>query len=101
MSRAVTVIWSSLLIATTIGVVPVVVRLLSRTLTAARNIEQYTTEILNSGVGIATNTANVAALKETIAAAPQLLEGAEAIERHAAAIAAALRPASDGGERSV
>ena len=90
MNRVVTVIWSGMLIATTVAVVPIVVNLLSRALTASRNIERYTAEILDGGVGIATNTANVAALKETIAAAPTLLAGAESIERHAAAIAGAL-----------
>ncbi len=86
MNRAITVIWLGMLIATTVGIVPVIVRLLSRTLAAANNIERYTKEILTSGVGIADNTVNVAALKETISVAPQLLSGATAIKQHAAVI---------------
>lgn len=79
MNRVVATIWSFMLIATGVVVVPVVVNLLRRTLNAARNIERYTTEILNSGVGIANNTANVAALKATLSVAPQLVSGAESI----------------------
>jgi enhancing lycopene biosynthesis protein 2 len=95
MNRAVAAIWSGMLIAATIGIVPIVVRLLSRTLSAANNIERYTSEILAGGIGIAENTANVAALKETIAIAPQLVAGAQSIERHAAAITSALGPVAD------
>lgn len=86
MNRGVAAIWSSMLIATCVGVVPVVVVLLNRTLSAARNIERYTEEMLNSGVGIANNTANVAALKNTLSVAPQLLGGAESISRHISTI---------------
>ena len=98
MNRGVAAIWWSMLIATCLGVVPVVLALLRRTLQAARNIEQYTAEMLESGVGIAQNTANVAALKDTISVAPQLVGGAESIERHTAAIETALAskaPADD------
>ncbi len=99
MNRAVAVIWSGMLVATVVGIVPAVVRLLSRALAAATNIERYTEEILASGVGIAQNTANVAALKDTIAVAPHLLVGATSIQRHAAAIEGALAgPANDAGE---
>jgi hypothetical protein len=97
MNRIVAAIWGSMLIATVVGVVPTVVNLLRRALAAARNIERYTDEILTAGVGIATNTASVAALKDTLATAPILLEGAGSIERHAATVAAAL--ASGGSDR--
>lgn len=90
MNRGVAAIWWSMLIATCLGVVPVVLALLRRTLKAARNIEQYTAEMLESGVGIANNTANVAALKDTISVAPRLVGGAESIERHTAAIKTSL-----------
>ncbi len=95
MSRIIAGIWSVLLIATGVAVVPVVLNLLARALAAARNIERYTAEILQGGVGIAGNTASVAALKDTLAVAPQLLGGAASIEQHAAAIEAAL-----GGPRA-
>lgn len=90
MNRGVATIWGGMLIATCLGVVPIVVVLLDRTLNAARNIERYTAEMLNSGVGIANNTANVAALKDTISAAPQLVGGAESIALHITAIESAL-----------
>ncbi len=96
MNRVVGAIWSGMLIVTVVGVVPAVVGLLRRALAAARNIERYSAEILAGGVGIAGNTANVAALKETIAAAPGLVAGAGSIERHAAAIRSALGSAGDG-----
>ena len=90
MNRIVAAIWSGMLIATVAGVVPIVVGLLRRGLAAARNIEQYTAEILGAGVGIAGNTAHVAALKDTLAAAPLLLAGAQSIEQHAGTIVSAL-----------
>ncbi len=98
MNRIVAAIWSGMLIATVVGVVPIVVSLLRRALAAARNIERYTDEILTAGVGIAQNTASVAALKDTLAAAPLLLEGAGSIERHASTVVAALGSADSGGE---
>ena len=98
MNRVVGAIWSGMLIAAVVGVVPAVVGLLRRALAAARHIERYTTEILAGGVGIAGNTANVAALKDTIAVAPGLLARATAIERHAAAIKSALGPTGDARE---
>ena len=98
MSRVVGAIWSGMLIATVVGVVPAVVNLLRRALAASRNIERYSEEILAGGVGIAGNTASVAALKDTLAVAPGLLAGAGSIERHAAAIEAALGRSEDGGE---
>lgn len=100
MNRAIAVIWSGMLIATTVGIVPVVVRLLSRTLAAANNIERYTKEMLTSGVGIAGNTENVAALKDTIAVAPRLLTGAASIERHASTIKETLEKATNTAEEA-
>jgi len=98
MNRGVGAIWSGMLIATVVAVVPGVVGLLRRALAAAGNIERYTTEILTAGVGIAGNTASVAALKDTLAVAPGLLAGAQSIEGHAAAIKGALGHTADGQE---
>lgn len=92
MNRVVGAIWSGMLIVTAVGVVPVVVSQLRRLLAAANNIERYSAEILTSGVGIAGNTANVAALKDTLTVAPQLLAGAGSIKGHVAAIERALGP---------
>ncbi len=90
MSRGVTVIWSGMLAATLFAVVPIAVALLTRALNAARRIEQYTSEILTAGVGIAHNTANVAALKDTLAAAPHLVNAALSLEHHTSRIETAL-----------
>ena len=97
MSRVISAIWIGMLFATVVGVVPVVVSLLQRALAASRNIERYSAEILAGGVGIAGNTASVAALKDTLAVAPGLLAGAGSIERHAAAIKDALGRSDDEG----
>ncbi len=86
MNRVVGAIWFGMLIVTVVGVVPVVVNLLQRALAAAQSIDRYAAEILTAGVGIAGNTASVAALKETLAVAPTLLAGADSIERHAATV---------------
>jgi hypothetical protein len=96
MNRAIGAIWISMLLATVLGVVPLVVSYLMRLLAAARQIEEYTGEMLRAGVGVAGNTANVAALKDTIAVAPQLLAGAESLERHAMMIETALAAARPG-----
>ncbi len=98
MNRVVGAIWSGMLVVTVVAVVPTVVGPLRRALAAARNIERYSAEILAGGVGIAGNTANAAALRETIAAALGLLAGAQSIERHAAAIRSALGATGAGGE---
>ena len=90
MNRNVAVVWIGMLLATVFGVVPVAVALLQRALNAALRIERYTGEMLEGGVGIAGNTANVAALKDTIGAAPLLVGGAEALEKTTARIEAIL-----------
>lgn len=96
MNRGILAVWAGMLLATVFGVVPVVVGYLTRLLAAARHIEQYTAEMLAAGVGVAQNTANVAALKDTIAVAPQLLAGAESLDRHATIIETALAAAQPG-----
>ena len=100
MSKSVAAIWWGMLVATVAGVVPVAVSLLARALKAARNIEQYTAEALEGGVGIAEHTANASALKETIAATPVLLGAAESLQRHTSVIAAAVAPENPSGGRS-
>jgi hypothetical protein len=90
MKKNVAVVWIGMLVATLFGVVPAVVALLQRALNAARRIERYTAEMLEGGVGIAGNTAGVTALKDTIGAAPLLVNGATALEETTARIEAAL-----------
>lgn len=98
MNRNVAVVWIGMLVATVLGVVPVAVALLQRALRAALNIERYTAEMLEGGVGIAGNTASTVALKDTIGAAPLLVGGASALEKTTARIEAALahRPLETG-----
>ena len=83
-------IWGITLGVITFVVVPLAIYLLHRALRAARSIERYTREALEAGAGIAANTAAIAALGETIAAAKSLLEAAELLKRRAAEIADAV-----------
>ena len=83
-------IWGITLGVITFVIVPLALYLLHRALCAARSIERYTREALAAGAGIAENTAAIAALEETIAAATSLLEAAEALKRRSAEIADAV-----------
>lgn len=96
MNPVVAVIWWLMLIVTVVVVIPVVLRFLVRILSAARRIEQYTTEILAGGTAIAENTTAVSNLKDTISAAQPLLARAESLERHTATIEAALTSQRSG-----
>ncbi len=83
---AVYVLWWATLIIAVVVVLPLAVYLLHRTLRAARQIERYAATALQAGVGVAGNTANIAALEQTIAVASDALGTAQAIEQHTAAI---------------
>lgn len=83
---AVYVIWWVMIGASVLVVLPLLVWLLNRVLTAARNIKGYTATTLDSGVGIVHNTESVVALQSTIAVATQILATAKAIEEHTATI---------------
>ncbi len=85
-------IWGVTLAVVTVAIVPLAVYLLHRTLRAAMSIERYTREALAAGAGIASNTAAIAALKDTIKAAASLLETAEQLKHRAAAVADAVSP---------
>ncbi len=90
MTDAVLWIWGITLGLVTVVIVPLAVYLLQRTLLAARSIERYTREALAAGGGIASNTAAIAALEDTIQAASSLLEAAELLKRRTAAVADAV-----------
>lgn len=92
----VAVIWSAMLIVTVVVVVPILVRLLHRTYLAARQLERNTARALAGGVGIAGNTANIAALTTTIDVATGILETSRSIEEHAATIESALASRAGG-----
>lgn len=80
------VLWWPTLIIAVVVVLPLAVYLLHRTLRAARQIERYAATALQAGVGVAGNTANIAALEQTISVATDALGTAQAIERHTGTI---------------
>ena len=80
-------IWGATLVIVTFVVVPLAIYLLHRTLRAAIAIECAMRESLKAGARIAENTAAVAALEETIAAATSLLEATRRLHEATGAIA--------------
>jgi hypothetical protein len=76
-------IWGATLTVITIVVVPLALYLLDRTLKAARAIERYARESLTAGVGIATNTAAIPALEQTLATAGSLVEAGKLLRARA------------------
>lgn len=93
---AVYVIWWITLIVAVVIVLPLAWYLLHRAFAAARQIERYAAKTLEAGVGVAGNTANIAALKETIAVATGILGTATAIEEHSGVIEGALASRAGG-----
>ena len=90
LATAVAVIWWVTLALTAFVILPLVAYLLHRALDAARQIDRNAAQALESGLGVAGNTANIAALDQTIAAATTILETAEQIETHTGQIATVL-----------
>lgn len=80
------IIWWLVLVVAVVVIVPVAVILLHRGLRAARQIERYSARTLEAGVGIAGNTAAVAALQDTIGVATDILGTAGQIEAHSRAM---------------
>jgi len=87
---AVYVLWIITLAIAVLVILPLVLYLLHRTLTAARNIERYFAEMRDAGVGIANNTHHIKDLDDTIAVATQLLSTAESIKAHTGTIGSTL-----------
>ena len=87
---AVHVIWAATLLLVVVVIVPLAVLLLHRTLRAAISIRRYLDEMLAAGVGVAGNTASIAALDETISVAGAMVEVAGNIKQHSATIASVL-----------
>ena len=83
---AVYVIWRVMLVVAVVVVLPVAVYLLHRLWRAARSIERYTGDALAAGLGIARNTAAIAALDETVRLGGELGSAAASIRRHSAAL---------------
>lgn len=88
---AVLALWWIALGLTLLVIVPIALVLLHRTWRAARNIQRYSAEVLEAGLGIAGNTALLPALEDTIAGAGPLLERTGAIRDLAAEIERILR----------
>jgi uncharacterized protein YoxC len=65
---------------------PFIVRLLHKTLIAAKNIERYLKEMKEAGLGIAGNTGYITALDSTIEVAVDILESAGKINSNAETI---------------
>ena len=80
-------IWIVLLVVVAAIIVPLAVGLLRRALKAARNIETYLADMLTAGVGVASNTAAVPALDNTIEWALAMKPVAEGIEAKTGAVA--------------
>jgi len=87
---AIYVIWWVVLGVAVFIVLPLVLYLLQRTLRAARHIERYFAETLESGVVIAQSTSAEPAPNDTITVATMILETAGAVEQKAGAAAGAL-----------
>ena len=97
---AVYLIWGTTLAVVTVVIVPLAVFLLHRTLRAALSIRRYLAEMLEAGVGIATNTQSVAALNDTIAVAGNMVKTAGSIKQHSGTIAEILsKRALQGGSQ--
>lgn len=65
---------------------PFIVRLLHKTLIAAKNIERYLREMKEAGLGIAANTGHITALDSTIGVATDILGSAGKINSNAETI---------------
>ena len=75
-------------------VIAVVAALLLRIIRAAESIDRYASDIWDAGQQIAGNTASIWMLGQTNAVAGQILETAQSIDAHAAAIDQALNGAT-------
>jgi len=65
---------------------PFIVRLLHKTLIAAKNIERYLKDMKDAGMGIAGNTEHITALDSTINVAVDILDSAGKINSNAETI---------------
>ena len=65
---------------------PFIVRLLHKTLIAAKNIERYLKDMKEAGMGIAGNTEHITALNSTIDVAVDILDSAGKINSNAETI---------------
>jgi len=90
MSTLALFIWGATLAIVALVIVPVALSLLSRALTAARNIEQYLADMLEAGVKIVGHSEAVPALNDTLATAAAMKPVADAIETKTGVVAGIL-----------
>ncbi len=85
MPSAVYILWIVVL-AVALLLFPFIVRLLHKTMMAAKNIERYLREMKEAGFGIAGNTGYITALDSTIEVAVDILDSAGKINDNAETI---------------
>ena len=85
MPTVVYVLWIVVL-AVAVLLLPVIIRLLHKTLLAAMSIERYLREMKKAGLGIAGNTGHITALDSTIGVATDILGSAGKINANAETI---------------
>ncbi len=85
MPAIVNILWIVVLVVALI-LFPFIVRLLHKTLIAAKNIERYLKEMKEAGLGIAVNTEHITALNSTIDVAVDILDSAGKINTNAETI---------------
>ncbi len=73
-------------LAVAVLLLPFIIRLLHKTLIAARHIERYLKEMKEAGLGIAGNTEHITALNSTIEVATDILGSAGKINNNAETI---------------
>ncbi len=85
MPQAVYILWI-IVLAVALLLFPFIVRLLHKTLIAAKHIERYLREMKEAGLGIAGNTGHIVALDSTITVAVDILDSAGKINTNAETI---------------
>ena len=85
MPAIVNILWIVVL-AVALILFPFIVRLLHKTLIAAKNIERYLKDMKEAGLGIAGNTEHITALNSTIDVAGDILDSAGKINTNAETI---------------
>ena len=85
MPAIVNILWIVVL-AVALILFPFIVRLLHKTLIAAKNIERYLKDMKEAGLGIAGNTEHITALNSTIDVAVDILDSAGKINSNAETI---------------
>ncbi len=79
------VLWI-IVLAVAVLLLPFIIRLLHKTLIAAKHIERYLKEMKEAGLGIAGNTEHITALNSTIEVATDILGSAGKINSNAETI---------------